>query len=300
VEAKPDYDQSLKRLLARAHDGFLTLVAPDLTWRSELSPEVPAVARQADLVWEVEHRDGSRGVLHVELQTRVAADIGERLAEYAIRLWRRDHLPIRSLVVYLRPAERMPASSFVMAWAGHESLRYTFDVLRLWEVPQERVLNTSFYELWPLAGLMADVSVESTLAVAERIARAPLPRDERDELERSLALFAGMRLPQQSLVDAIRRAHMALNLWEESSLKDALGQLMLEREREEGMAEGKAEGEASGMRNSLRLVLEARFGQLDDALTAAIQQADAAALPDLLVRAAKDDLPAIRAALVQP
>ena len=68
---------------------------------------------------------------------------------------------------------------------------------------------------------------------------------------------------------------------------------MLEREREEG----KAEGAAEGMRNSLRLVLEARFGQLDDGLAAAIQQADAATLPDLLVRAAKDDLPAIRAAL---
>jgi hypothetical protein len=143
---------------------------------------------------------------------------------------------------------------------------------------------------------MADVSVESTLAVAERIARAPLPRDERDELERSLALFAGMRLPRQSLIDAIRRAHMALNLWEESVLKDALGELMLEREREEG----KAVGEVDGMRNSLRLVLEARFGPLDDTLTAAIQQADTAALPDLLARAAKDDLPAIRAALVQP
>jgi len=199
---------------------------------------------------------------------------------------------VRSLVVYLRPTERVPVSPFVMAWAGQESLRYTFDVLRLWEVPQARVLDTSFYELWPLAGLMADVSVESTLAVAERIARAPLPRDERDELERSLALFAGMRLPRQSLIDAIRRAHMALNLWEESVLKDALGELMLEREREEGAAEG--------MRNSLRLVLEARFGQLDDTLTAAIQQADTAALPDLLARAAKDDLPAIRAALVQP
>lgn len=296
MEAKPDYDQSLKRLLARAHDGFLTLVAPDLTWLGEISPELPAVARQADLVWEVEWRDGSHGALHIELQTRAVADIGERLAEYAIRLWRRDHLPVRSLVVYLRPTERAPVSPFVMAWAGQESLRYTFDVLRLWEVPQARVLDTSFYELWPLAGLMADVSVESTLAVAERIARAPLPRDERDELERSLALFAGMRLPRQSLIDAIRRAHMALNLWEESVLKDALGELMLEREREEG----KAEGEVDGMRNSLRLVLEARFGPLDDTLTAAIQQADTAALPDLLARAAKDDLPAIRAALVQP
>src|SRR5439155_24986578 len=51
---RPDVDQTLKRLLLRAHDGFLALVAPGLIWRGELSPELPAVARRADLVWEVE------------------------------------------------------------------------------------------------------------------------------------------------------------------------------------------------------------------------------------------------------
>ena len=51
---RPDYDQALKRLLTRAHDGFLALIAPGLAWRGERSPELPASARQADLVWEVE------------------------------------------------------------------------------------------------------------------------------------------------------------------------------------------------------------------------------------------------------
>lgn len=30
---RPDYDQPLKRLLLRAHDGFLQFVAPRLPWR---------------------------------------------------------------------------------------------------------------------------------------------------------------------------------------------------------------------------------------------------------------------------
>ena len=50
---KPDYDQALNRLLLRGHSGFLSLVDPNLTWQGELSPELPAVARHADLVWEV-------------------------------------------------------------------------------------------------------------------------------------------------------------------------------------------------------------------------------------------------------
>lgn len=62
---RPDYDQTIKRLLLRAHDGFLALVAPGLTWRAERSPELPAVARHADLVWEVAQPHGWRGILHI-------------------------------------------------------------------------------------------------------------------------------------------------------------------------------------------------------------------------------------------
>jgi hypothetical protein len=40
----------------------------------------------------------------IQLQTAVDQDIGERLAEYMSRLRRRDHLPVRWVVVYLRPS----------------------------------------------------------------------------------------------------------------------------------------------------------------------------------------------------
>jgi len=58
---RPSFDQALKRTLTRGHDGVLALVAPDLVWRGERSPELPAVARQADLVWEAEDGAGRRG-----------------------------------------------------------------------------------------------------------------------------------------------------------------------------------------------------------------------------------------------
>lgn len=41
----PDYDQALKRLLLRAHDAFLALIAPGVTFRSEFSPDLPAAGR---------------------------------------------------------------------------------------------------------------------------------------------------------------------------------------------------------------------------------------------------------------
>jgi hypothetical protein len=63
--AKGDYDQALKRLLTRAHDGFLALIAPDMIWRGERATELPAVARRADLVWETESQDGEHGLPNI-------------------------------------------------------------------------------------------------------------------------------------------------------------------------------------------------------------------------------------------
>ncbi len=105
----PDYDQTLKRLLTRAHDGVLALLLPGAIWLGERSLELPATRRQADLVWEVED-GGERLLLHVELQTNPDPAIGERLAEYALRLWRRDRLAVYSVVLYLRES-----GTFLMA-----------------------------------------------------------------------------------------------------------------------------------------------------------------------------------------
>ena len=282
---KPDYDQAIKRLLSQAHDGFLALVAPDLTWRGERSPEMPAVARHADLVWEVARRGGQRGILHIELQTKVEADIGERLAEYAVRLWRRDHLPVRSLVVFLREAANVPASPFRIPWGKQESLRYTFDIVRLWEVPQQQVLGTDYYHLWPLASLMADATVESTLDVAERLIVAPLAPAERSELTGLLTVLAGIRLSSTAILDALRRNQMIDELLRESGI----AQLFIEQGREEGREEGE--------RQMARLALEGRFGALSEDMLAALGSADEATLRDLVAHIGTDTLEQARARL---
>ncbi|HKS70827.1 MAG TPA: hypothetical protein VJQ45_10420, partial [Ktedonobacterales bacterium] len=192
--ARPSYDQSLKRLLARSHDDFLRLVAPGYTWIGERSPELPAVARQADLVWEVADSDGHRGLLHIELQTRPDRDMGERVAEYAIRLWLREHVPVRSIVVFLQPARSLPEPPFVIAWGAYQSLRYDYNLVRLWEHSPEQVLSSPTPDLWPLAVVMGTPSVEDAVRIAERIASAPVPEHERGELTSLLVALADLRL----------------------------------------------------------------------------------------------------------
>ncbi len=115
---RQDFDQALKRLLVRGHAAFLALVAPGMVWQAALSPELPATPRQADLVWVVLSAAGQRLLLHIELQLRAEADMAERAAEYAIRLWRREHCPVLTLIIYLRPMNVPARSPFVMAWPG--------------------------------------------------------------------------------------------------------------------------------------------------------------------------------------
>jgi predicted transposase YdaD len=302
-QGRVDYDQTLKHLLTEAHDGFLALIAPGARWRGTLSTELPAVKRQADLLWEVTGEDGEASVVHVELQTAVERDIGERLAEYGTGLWRLYHLPVRSVVVFLREAARTPTSPFVMSLSGQERLRYAFDVVRLWELPQELVLDTEHVALWPLAGLMAGVTAETTLAVATRIAASPLPLAERRELTALLAVLASRRLSAGAVSAVLRSNQMLEELLRESPLIEELlrdsplAEQLEEKGRELGRQEGRQEGRLEGLREMAQVALQGRFGAVPDDVTAAILQADEETLRSIVAHASTESWEDVRSRL---
>lgn len=282
---RPDYDQALKRLLTDAHDGVLALLLPGARWVGERSPELPARRRQADLVWEVALGDGERVLLHIELQAQPDAAIGERLAEYALRLWRRDRLPVQSIVVYLREAGPIPAPPFVVQrGGGAEALRLQYAIIRLWEQPAERVLETEEAGVWPLAALMAGAPLATLEAVAERIARAPLPEAERGELTGLLAVLAGLRLPRPVVQEVMRRNPMLRNLLNESSVAE----LLREEAGAEGRTKGRAEGKEEGQRELVLAILESRFGPLEPEELAALRVAKEPTLRGLAIHSATD------------
>ncbi len=291
------YDVLLKWALNQAHDAFLTLIAPELAWRGERSPEAPAIARLADLVWEVVNKlNGERGLLHIELQLKVENNIGERLAEYAIRLWRRDHLPVRSIVVFLRKAASTPTSPFVIRWGQQESLRYTFEVRRVWEIPYQQALIPETYALWSLVGLMAGTNVESAVGVAGQLAVAPISQQERSEYIGLLASLAGIVLSREPLLAALRRIPMLDELLESSSVAQAFREKGLEKGRQEGRQEGLAEG----IQQTLLAILEGRFGVVPDDIRAAVAQADVTTLTEVARQSATAPLEQLRARLGLP
>lgn len=226
--SRPDYDQTLKDLLNRAHDGFLRLILPEASWRQALPPELPSQARHADLLWEVDFH-GEPVALHIELQTRPDPDMGVRLAEYGLRILRQHHLKPLSIVVYLTQTDAIPASPFsVSLQTGEHILSYAFRVVRFWEKDPQAVLQSSEYTLWPLTPLMAGADVRLLQQTAEQIAQADLPRMTRVELEGILALFATLRLPKQTIQQTIRSNPMIEDLIKDSGFYDLIKDMVVE------------------------------------------------------------------------
>lgn len=283
----PLYDLALKAMLLRAPNQVLALFTSGLTWQGELSPELPATARAADVVWKVADEQGQHGLIHIELQTSIAPNIGERIAEYGLRLWLREHLPVRSAVIFLRPGRLIPSSPFVVEWIdGQRRLQYEYDVIRLWELPPALVLDSPNYALWPLASLMAGATAESTVAVAERLATLDVPRGERSDLLAVLLTLAGLRPTHREVLRLLRSTTMLDDLIKESGTL----QMLFAEER----AEARDEGRTEGLREAIRAVLQARFGALDADLLDALDAATPPALQRLLEQVTTISLPQAR------
>lgn len=154
------------------------------------------------------------------------------------------------------------------------------DVVRLWEIPRERILDTEHYALWPLASLMAGATAETILAVAER-----------RELTGLLATLATRRIPYAVVQEVLRRNPMLLDKLAEGS--EAV-EVWREQGREQGRKAGLEEGRREGARMIVQDALAARFGALPADLTAAPHQADEATLRTLILHLSSESLVQIR------
>ncbi len=298
MQQRPGYDQTLKRLIAQDHDGFLSLVMPDVTWQEDLSSELPDAPRIADFVWKVKHKK-ERFILHIEMQTKVEPDIGGRMALYAIRIWERYQLPVYSVVVFLRPAGTLPLSPFTITCRGEDRLTCKYDIIKVWELDPAQILSSNHYVLWPLAGLMGDVTPESTLAIAEQIVQAPLMRHDKSELTGLLAVLAGARINRYLILQLLRRHDVIEDILKESSFYEVVLEEGIEKGIEQGIEQGiekgRAEGQLDLLRQLARDALSARFGALEQSLAEHLSQiTDTDVLRRLILEAGQfPDLPSV-------
>ena len=171
-------------------------------------------------------------VLHCECQTDPDPTMGFRMADYALRVYRRfPNKRLVQVVIYLRQtdSERVYQTSF-----SANQLRHEFQVVRLWEQPTELFFQR--LGLLPFAALGQTSDRATTLReVAERIDRLP-ERQQQSNLAAASGILAGLVLDKQTIRRVLRR-----ELMQESVIYQELREEAREEVRqEERLAEARS------------------------------------------------------------
>ena len=209
MSTKP-YDQAFKYLAEQDAESLLLLLGdlqPGQKATIELLPrELSVATRLPDQPYQVVTERGAH-IAHVEAQTVYDSHIPTRMAEYGARLWIKYQLPISSYVLLLTQRglpKRAPSVGRLDAGDVQITARYL--LVRLWQVPAERMLALQRESLLPFVPLMHGGKAELEVGAQRLVTVA----DERRRREMSLhfLVLGGLRYNPEDLLDLIGRGMM--------------------------------------------------------------------------------------------
>ena len=209
-----------------------------------------AMSSQADRLLEVADPNY---LVHLELQAAYHADMGERVLYYSVAARRKFGALVRSVVLLLRKEADGPAMS---GRVTDESIDFRFQVVRLWDLAPDLLLNAPL-TLLPLAPL-TNVAESEIPAVIEQM-RSRLDSEGTSEYKDTFwgatTVLLGLRLKPD-----VARA-LVRGVW--SMQESTVYQSILAEGEARGEARGKAIGKAIGERELILIVGSKRFGDPD-------------------------------------
>ncbi len=266
----------MKRLVKAYAKHFAAWLMATATFIRTLDVELKPQHLFADALLEVMVA-GMRALLHIEFQTDSDPGIGVRLMEYNMLASRQyGYCPVTSYVIYLRKMSEVVESPFTRLGAdGEEVHRFSFRVIKLWEIPAEVILQMGWVGLLPLLTLtdggkrpeVVKVMID-TLVSAEEIDLLALA-----QLVGGLAFKAG---PEREWFK--RRFNMFQDILRESWVYQEIGQEFLEEGLEKGREEER-QRRIQGQHEMLASFIQAHFPEI---LALAKQQTDDIKDPDVL------------------
>jgi predicted transposase/invertase (TIGR01784 family) len=212
-------------------------------------------------------------VLHCECQTDPDSTLPFRMADYALRVYRRfPNKRLVQVVIYLRQTDspRVYQTSFSANQLHHE-----FQVVRLWEQPTEMFLQRA--GLLPFAVLSQTSDRASVLRQVAQAIDGLVERQQQSNLSAATGILAGLVLDKQVIQRVLRRELMQESVIYQELREEARQEARLEllnEIREEVRMEERLEGERSLV---LRL-LTRRVGALPESVRS---QIDYLSLPQL-------------------
>ncbi|HEX5446385.1 MAG TPA: hypothetical protein VFW87_21335 [Pirellulales bacterium] len=156
-------------------------------------------------------------IVHIEFQSSASARKHADLLLYNALLYAHHLVPVHTMIVLLRPGAAHPNMGGALHYAarpGRGKMDFGYEVVRLWELPAEELLNGDLAVV-PLAVLgrlpEGETLEEGLAAVAKRVVErliqeAPLDRAKR--LLTDALLLTGLRVKREVAAEIFRGVRM--------------------------------------------------------------------------------------------
>jgi predicted transposase/invertase (TIGR01784 family) len=260
------FDNISKFLIEQYASDFARWLIGEPVALTELSPsELSLEPIRADALVLLQ---SAEVVLHCEFQTDPDATMPFRMADYALRLFRRfPQKRLVQVVVYLRPtdSELVQQTSFAANRLSHQ-----FDVVRLWEQPT--ALFFQYPGLLPYAALSQASNRAAVLRDVAAAIEALPDRRQQSNLAAASAILAGLVLDKQVIQRVLRR-----ELMQES----VIYQELREEARAEARQEVRQEMQLSIERDLIIRLLSRKVGEIPTATRAQIEDLTLAQIESL-------------------
>ena len=257
---------------------------------SVIDADVSTVTAAADKVLWVE--EPHPWILHLEFQASHDPTLGSRVLHYNVLLGVRHKVPVRSLVILLRPEADGRDLTGTVHWSwpsGQTYLTFEYVPIRLWQLPPEAVLGGGLGTL-PLVPLTKVSRPELQGLIQQMVQRIHREADRpaASSLWTATYILMGLEYDKEFTQHLLR----GVRAMKESVTYQAILEEGREEGREEGVKKGVKKGRAEGRSDEAQRILlrlgTTLFGKPSPKVRRALRQVtDLDVLEALLLRVVK-------------
>jgi predicted transposase YdaD len=258
--ARKPFDNTLRLLQTLEPSSWGRLFGAKTDKVEVCNTDLSTVSSNADCVLLLDA--GAQGAYHVENQASYDAAMGNRLLLYNVLTNKSLGVPVRSIVLLLRPEADGPSMKGVYRQNftdGVNYLEFKFEVIRVWERKPEEFLACGVGVL-PLA-FISDIKTNALPQLVKKTKKVlgSESRSKAAELWTAIDLLMGLRHSK----DFVGKTLQGVKAMKESTTYQAI--------LEEGEAKGKLEGKLEGERTILLHLASKKFGPPSKRTTRAIE-----------------------------
>ncbi len=208
-------------------------------------PQETVSVRRSDFPIRVYDDRGQPSIVLLELKSKWEATVGLQVLEYRVRYKLKYKWPVHSFVLLLTPSET------VTDCYEDEEVRFTYRLVKIYEIEASKVMDGSITCLMPFIPLMKD-GKRYIMEAEDRICRSDIHQQDKADMITIMAILSGM-VSQELPGEIISRRR---NLMIESVAYDILKQEGYRDGWEKGLERGLERGLEKGIEKGLEKGIE--------------------------------------------